>query len=281
MKIALAGGTGFIGTPTARAIAALGHEVDAFGRARTQPRFAPDVVVCFMLLNADDARAAVAAYAGARLVAISSGDVYRAYGELLGIDPPTTPAALLDEDAPLRATLYPYGRRVEGPWGPLADYDKILVERVVRDADPRATILRLAKVYGAAARDRPLHRWVEHMRAHDEVPVGARQGRWRWTHGFVDDVAAAIALAAVDERAAGRVYNVGERATPTQKERVSQLAAANGWRGRIVDVDDAALPPPLRDRTPGAPDLAFDTRRIRDELGFVEPTPYDETLRRT
>jgi nucleoside-diphosphate-sugar epimerase len=94
-------------------------------------------------------------------------------------------------------------------------------------------------------------------------------------------VAAAIALAAVDERAAGRVYNVGERATPTQKERVAQLAAANGWRGRIVDVDDAALPPPLRDRTPGAPDLAFDTRRIRDELGFVEPTPYDETLRRT
>jgi uncharacterized protein YbjT (DUF2867 family) len=33
---------------------------------------------------------------------------------------------------------------------------------------------------------------------------------WRWTHGYVEDVAAAVALAVMDERAAGRTYNVGE-----------------------------------------------------------------------
>lgn len=284
MKIALVGGTGFIGTPAARILAAAGHEVDAFGRARTHARFSPDVVVHFMLLNEADARAAVDAYRGARLIVLSSGDVYRAYGELLGIDAPSEHAPLVDEAAPLRATLYPYGRRADGPWGPLVDYDKILVERVVRAADARATILRLPKVYGAAARDRPFARWIDWMRAHDgrdgELPVGARQGRWRWTHGFVDDVGAAIALAATDERAAGRVYNVGERDTPTQRERVAQLAAALAWPGRILDVDDAELPPALRDPHAGTPDLAYDTTRIRDELGFVEPTAYAEALRR-
>ncbi len=33
---------------------------------------------------------------------------------------------------------------------------------------------------------------------------------WRWTHGYVEDVAAAVALAVMDERAAGRTYNLGE-----------------------------------------------------------------------
>jgi nucleoside-diphosphate-sugar epimerase len=290
MRIALVGGTGFIGTPTARRLAAAGHEVDAFGRERTRARFAPDVVVCFMLLNEGDACAAVAAWPDARLVAISSGDVYRAYGQLLGREPrddeprddeprdDAAPLALLDEDAPLRTALYPYRRQADGPWGRLVDYDKILVERVVRAAPQPWTILRLPKVWGAQARDRPFGRWVDWMRSHDELPVGARQGRWRWTHGYVEDVAAAIALAATDARAAGCIYNVGEPETPTQRQRVLDLAAALGWRGRVVDVADPELPPALRDPHDGAPDLAFDTRRIRRALGYAEPTRYADAL---
>jgi nucleoside-diphosphate-sugar epimerase len=279
LKIALVGGTGFIGTPTARILEAAGHEVDAFGRARAEPRFKPDVVVHYMLLNEHRARDAVAAFAGARLVVLSSADVYRAYGELLGLEPATTHPPLLDEEAPLRTIHYPYGRGVDGPWGPIVDYDKILVEEAVRAGDPRATILRLPKVYGAAARDRPFARWIDWMRTHDELPVGHAQGRWRWTHGFVDDVAAAIALAATDDRAAGRTFNLGEPNTPTQRQRVADLAAALEWRGRVTDVDDDALPLSLRDPHPGTPDLALDSTRIRTELGFTEPTPYVETLR--
>lgn len=279
MKVALVGGTGFIGTPTARILAGRGVDVDAFGRGRT-PRLQPDVVVHFMLLNERDANDAVAQYSRARLVVISSCDVYRAYGQLLGHEPlDDAPAPLIDEDAPLRAQLYPYGRRVDGPWGPVVDYDKILVERVVRAAQPAATILRLPKVYGAAARDRPFARWLDWMRVHDTVPIGARQGRWRWTHGYVDDVGAAIALAAVDERAAGRVYNLGERETPTQRQRLLDIVRVHNYAGRVVDVDDSQLPPPLRDPHAGAPDLACDTTRIRRDLGFTEPTPYDHALR--
>src|SRR5205809_189804 len=148
-RIAVVGGTGFIGAPTARRLAAAGHDVDVLHRARMTARFDPDVVIHFALMNE-------------------------------------------------------------------------------RAADVPATILRLPKVYGAAARDRPFARWIDWMRAHDggdaELPVGVRQGRWRWTHGYVEDVAAAIALAATDARAAGRTYNVGERDTPTQRQRAADLA---------------------------------------------------------
>lgn len=108
------------------------------------------------------------------------------------------------------------------------------------------------------------------------VPV-ARQRRRK--AAVVADVATAIALAATSEQAAGPVYDVGERETPTQRERVLQIADALGWRGRVVDVDDAQLPSALRDSHPGAPDLAYDTSRIRAELGFAEPTDYAAVLR--
>jgi nucleoside-diphosphate-sugar epimerase len=279
MKVAVVGGSGFIGAPTVGRLAAAGHEVDVLGRTRPDPRFDPDVVIHFVLMNEADAHAAVERWPRARLVAISSGDVYRAYGELLGLEPHDADApALLDEDAPLRDVLYPYGRQAPSPWGPLVDYDKILVERVVRAAPTPATILRLPKVYGAAARDRPFGRWLDWMRSHDELPVGTRQGAWRWTHGHVEDVAAAIALAATHPRAAGRTYNVGEPHTPTQRQRVADLAAACDWSGRMVDVDDAALPPELRDPHAGSPDLAYDTSRIRTELGFTEVMSYAEAL---
>jgi nucleoside-diphosphate-sugar epimerase len=246
--------------------------------------FAPDVVVHFLLFNDADARSFHEKLVGVakRVVMLSSGDVYRAYGQLLGHEAASDEPLVLDEDAPLRATLYPYGKGVASPWGTTIDYDKILAEREIM-SEPRlpATILRLPRVYGPGDRQRTFARWVEHMRQHDQIPVGERQGHWRWTHGFVDDVAQAIALATLDERAAGRVYNVGEAETPTQRERVAQLAAAMAWPGRIVDVADAELPPALRDPHDGTPDLAYDTRRIWAALGYTEVTPYFAALRTT
>jgi hypothetical protein len=75
------------------------------------------------------------------------------------------------------------------------------------------------------------------------------------------------------------VYNVGEAIAPSQRQRVADLARALDWRGQLRDVDDGELPAPLRDAHAGAPDLALDTRRIRDELGYAEPLGYDDALR--
>lgn len=61
-------------------------------------------------LGEDDARAVVETFQGAagRVVAISSGDVYRAFGRLIGVEPGPPQREVLTEDSPLRERLYPY-----------------------------------------------------------------------------------------------------------------------------------------------------------------------------
>jgi nucleoside-diphosphate-sugar epimerase len=91
---------------------------------------------------------------------------------------------------------------------------------------------------------------------------------WRWTHGYVENVAHAVVQAIVNERAIGRIYNVGEEITPTVAERL------------------AYLPP-----NPNAPILAhaenfsqyiaYDTTRIRTELGYTEEIPEREAMSRS
>ena len=45
-----------------------------------------------------------------------------------------------------------------------------------------------------------------------------RNARWRAPRGYVENVAAAIALAATDDRAAGQIYNVADDEAPTEAE---------------------------------------------------------------
>jgi nucleoside-diphosphate-sugar epimerase len=316
--VLVVGGTGFIGRHVARALDGAGCAVTVLHRGRHEGdlpagvrhvrdeaaaipvlRFpeaartpAPDVVVHMVPTGDADARAAVEAFRGIarRVVAVSSGDVYRAYGQLIGQEETEgpewlagSPGPFLTEDAPLRTRLYPYGREVAGPWGPLRDYEKILVERaVLGEPDLPGTVLRLPKVYGPGD-VRPLfHPYVKRMDdGRRAILLGYAQARWRWTHGYVEDVAAAIALAALDDRAAGRVYNVGEMPTPTQAARIRELGRAAGWAGRLVTIPDDRLPAHLRSTYGSAPDLAYDTDRIRRELGYREVVRREDALART
>jgi nucleoside-diphosphate-sugar epimerase len=113
------------------------------------------------------------------------------------------------------------------------------------------------------------------------ILLGQRQARWRWTHGYVDDVGLAIALAAAHDGAAGRTYNVGEPRTPTLERRVRALAGAAGWTGEVVRLPDDRLPAHLRGPLRYEVDLAVDSSRIRGELGYAEGVADDEALRRT
>jgi nucleoside-diphosphate-sugar epimerase len=267
MRVAIVGAGGFVGTALCRHLAAQGHEVVAIGRGDAEPTRPVAVVVHLALFNEDDARGARERWRdrAGRLVAISSGDVYRPYGQLHGSEPwDGQPVRPLDEGAPLRARLYPYGREVVVRGRTLVDYEKILVERAL----PGAVILRLPKVYGPGDRQRTFGRELAEL-ASGELRIDEAAARWRWTHGYVDDVAAAIALAAVHPAAAGRTYNIGERETPTMGERYAALAALVG--GRVVAVPGG---------TP-RPDLVLDTRRIREELGYAEESPPGEALART
>ena len=65
-------------------------------------------------------------------------------------------------------------------------------------------------------------------------------------YGYVENVANAIALTVSDERAAGRIYNVGEPFTFTMAEWVGQVGQTAGWQGSIVLVSHGGLPEPFR-----------------------------------
>src|SRR5262249_23326497 len=161
-----------------------------------------------------DARGLVEAFRGlaARAVVVSSGDVYRAYGRFLGTEPGPADPVPLAEDAPLREALFPYRASASGPEDLVFDYDKVLVERgaPAGRALP-ATVLRLPMVHGPGD---PQHRLAAYLRRMEAgrraIPLDEGLAGWRCTRGYVEDVAAAIALAVADQRAAGKVYNVGE-----------------------------------------------------------------------
>jgi nucleoside-diphosphate-sugar epimerase len=217
-----------------------------------------DTVIHMLAMGQDDAEAAVASFRGraARLIVASSGDVYRAYGRLTGLEPGPVEPMPLTEESPVRTVLFPYRTAESGPqW--MRSYEKILVERVVlSDRELPATILRLPKVYGGGKNDDLTTMYG--VRNHPE---------WRWTHGYVENVAAAIVLAAMHSVAGGRIYNVGEEYTPTVAERLSKLPSAQiAVNSQPLNYDQ---------------EMVYDTSRIRSELSYREIVPYEKGLRRS
>jgi nucleoside-diphosphate-sugar epimerase len=310
MRVLVIGGTNFIGPHVVTALHHWGHEVTVYHRGLHEPELpsavrhihspravipvlhfpsslsdpAPDVVLHMFPVGEDDARAAVARFMGVakRIVAISSGDVYRAYGRLLRTESGSPEPIPIGEDAPLRNTLYPYRPTAAGPSDWTYHYEKILAERALLGSRIPATVLRLPAVYGPGDPHRRLRPYIKRM--DDRRPailLETHQAAWRWTHGYVEDVAQAIALAVTDDRAAGKVYNVGEAQVPTVAERVRQIGRIAGWNGKVVPLSADRLPAHLRAPYEPHQDLVVDTRKFRAELGFGEPVSSEEGLRRT
>ena len=221
---------------------------------------APDVVIHMIPMGEHDARAVTQAFAGraGRLVALSSGDVYLAYGRFTGLEPGPIADGALHESSPLRTLLYPYRKQAKSPDDWVYSYEKILVERIVLDAPALdGVILRLPKVYGAGENaDLATVYQFRH------------QPQWRWTHGYVENVASAIVLAAIHPAAAGQIYNVGEEVTPTVAERLKDLPASSV-------VQTTSTPANFEQN------IVYDTSRIRQHLGYHEPVSYLEGIRRT
>jgi hypothetical protein len=86
--------------------------------------------------------------------------------------------------------------------------------------------------------------------------------RWNCPRGYVEDVAAAIVLAVVDERAVGRVYNVAEPVAFSEAEWVRRIGEVVGWWGEVMTVPVGRMALPYRFEQ----DLDTDSGRIRREL---------------
>ena len=311
MRILVIGGSGaFIGARVVDELAVMGHEIAVFSRrdpagpaarhiagdrrrlrdyAHALRAFAPQLVIDAILSSEAQARDLLDVFRGVagRIVALSSMDVYRACGVLHGLEAgPLEPLPLTETSALRTNPPYPPANlaKLQTIFGWLDDaYDKVPVERtLLADADARATILRLPMVYGPADR---LHRFFPVLKRIDDgrstIVMSERFAAWRGPKGFVDDVAAAVALAAVSDRAAGRVYNVGEPEALSELEWARLVANAAGWRGQFVVVPDDRLPAHLRVPAKWEQHWAADTTRIREELGYRERVSREEAVRRT
>ncbi|MEP6769404.1 MAG: NAD-dependent epimerase/dehydratase family protein [Acidobacteriota bacterium] len=310
MRVLVVGGTGFLGPRVVTRLSHLGHHVTIYHRGEheaTLPfgvrhvhdagaappivsfpgeltELAWDVVLAMAPVGEPDSFALMQTFRGIarRVVALSSGDVYRAWGVFSGIEGGPPDPGPLTEDSALRENLFPY-RRMPALPDHLAEYEKILVERVVQ-SDPAmpGTVLRLPAVYGPGDRK---HRFgAAWRRIADRRPAilfGRAHAAFRWTHGFVDDVAEAVVLAVTTERARGRTYNVGEETAPTMAERAEAFGRALAWEGRVVRLDEARLPPHLAAAGNFDQPVSYDTSRIRRDLDWRELTPPEIAFRRT
>ncbi len=312
MRILVIGGTGFIGPFVARQLHGWGHQVTLFHRGQTETdlpsgiahlhgdrerladyaaafrRLAPDVVLDMFPVTEESAQAVVGTITGiaGRLVAISSIDVYRAYDRLRRKDPGPPDPVPLTEESPLRDRLYPYRDEpsplANDPLRRLGDYDKILIERVVMgEARLPGTILRLPMVYGPGDYQ---HRLFPYLKRMDDgrpaILLDANGAGWQGARGYVENVAIAIATAVVDDRAAGRIYNVAEPEALAEIEWVRLIAQAAGWRGEIIVAPPDRLPERLRSHIDPAQHWSVSSHRLRRELGYAEPIPRDVALDR-
>jgi len=104
---------------------------------------------------------------------------------------------------------------------------------------------------------------------------------WRSPRGYVENVAAAIALAATDERAARRIYNVCEEPSFSELEWARKIAAAMLWDGDFVVLPIEQTPQHLQKPGNATQHWTASSARIRQELGYQEPVTIEEAIRRT
>lgn len=308
MKILAIGATGFIGSRVVRLLSGDGHDVAVFHRGETRPdlpcdvlhitgdrntlsvmqpelrQVGPEVVLDVIPFTGQQARKLVETFRGrtGRVVILSSADVYRNYDGFRGKATAPPDPVPLSEDAPLRETRYPY-RGYGFPFEWADDYDKIPVEHIVMDEpDLPGTVLRLPAVYGPGDRQHRLQPYLKTMDAGESViELSEELAGWCWTRGYVENVAAAVCLAVADDRAAGCIFNVGEELTLTEREWVEQIGVTAGWDGKIEVIPAERLPEHLRQPFDFRYNLATDSSRIRNVLGYAEPVSRQEALRRT
>lgn len=309
MKILIIGGTRFIGAEVAKRLIGPGHELALFHRFKTYGwtphrcteirgdrsqlashaddlrRWGPDVVVDMIPLCEDHARVVMEVFEGiaSRVVAVSSQDVYRAYGRLIGLEPGPPDAVPLTEESPLRETLHPYRKQADGPDDYRYAYDKIPAERLFMSHEGLpGTVLRLPMVYGPNDYQHRLHGYLKRMDdGRPAILLEEGTESWRWSIGYVENIADAIVLSILDQRAAGRTYNVADETAPTEQEWIQAVARAVGWKGRVVVCPKGVLPPKLSMGIDPRQDLVVSTSRIRRELGFSDGVRLPEALKNT
>jgi len=309
MHILVIGGTRFIGPAVVDELLGGGHSVTVFNRGNSELKLPaevkvvtgdrrdpdydtailkaakPDAVVDMCCITADDAFWLSGVFNGhcGRLVLVSSCDVYRAYGRLIGTEPGEPDDVPLTEDSPLREKRYPYRgeepRADDDPRRILDDYDKIPAEEHILGLESiEGVVTRLPMVYGPRDYQRRFWPYLSQMTAENgEIQLSERQAQWGDCRAFVGDVAHGIALAATHPSAHDSAYNIAEESNECLGDWVRRIATAVGWHGEVRFDGEVAE----EDTTFYEQHLSIDSSRIRNELGYHELKPVEERIKLT
>lgn len=294
MRVAVLGGTRFIGRAITLDLAAAGHDVTVFHRGHTEPEELASVAHVHVDRNAlASADADLASYdafidtmafstgntqpvldalpEGRRLLVLSSMDVYAAYASVNS--GAVTEPVPDDETGPVRSQRYPYRGQIPG----MDDYEKLDVEDLYLGRG--ATVCRLPMVYGE--HDGQRREWFILRRVHagrKQIPFGS--GTWVSTRGYVGDIATGVRLALESPSAVGEVFNLGERRSPSVALWARMILEAAGSDAELVPVPDEVLPEDLGISAVIPQHLLCDSSKARRVLGWREGDPV-EALRRS
>jgi nucleoside-diphosphate-sugar epimerase len=311
MTVAIIGGTGFIGTAVAERLVARrlkpvvvargehpvqlpagavferGDRMDGARLGEIFRTHAVDTVIDIFALGMLNTRAVLQAVAaiGGRYLLLSSVDVYANYGGLLRRESPPIQAAPAKETDPLRQFRFPYRGNTRRPSGVandlFDDYDKIILEQAaLGDHRFTTTVIRAPMIFGPGDKQHRFKWAIDAVKGGGLIRLDERAAKWPNSYGFVTDVAEAMVLAALDPRAAGRVYNVGQDFVRTPIEWLLSFGVVMNRRIEVetVPATEQAL---LHERAEASDlryPLTLDTTRIREELGFTEVVPERDAL---
>jgi nucleoside-diphosphate-sugar epimerase len=314
VKVVLIGGSGFIGRFAADTLLAQGHEVAVFHRGQRQTdllsnirhfqgdwrnlltlrtefrEFGPEVVIDFILSSGRQAQETMDTFRGIanRVVALSSGDVYRAAGVVHGAESGPLEPVPLTEESDLRTHGQLYSKEAIAalrkivPWLD-ESYDKIAVERIVmKDPEIAGMILRLPMVYGPGDRAHRLRPYLKRMDdGRPAILIQNDVAQWRVPRGYVENVAAGIVMAATFPRAPSRIYNIAEAESFSELQWVQKIGDSVGWSGAVLPIPPDLTPEHLRVSCNSAQHLTMSSARIREELGYAETVSLGTALART
>jgi UDP-glucose 4-epimerase len=287
MRVLMIGGTKFIGRRITEELAARGDEVTVLHRGETEPadlpgcthlhadrrdfaslagqvrELRPDAVVDTLAMSRADVDAVLPYLPDARLVVLSSGDVYRAFE--LQESPVGEVPVPITENSPVRHARYPHRGQIPG----LDDYDKLDVEPLYLERG--GTVLRLGFIYGEHDPQRREEFILRRVRAgRQRIPAGP--GCWLLSRCYVGDVASAVLAALGTDAASGQVLNIVEAASVTVGDWARQILAAAGHDAELVTVPDGDVPDDMGLTKHYAQHLLFDSHKAQALLGW-QPGP--------
>ena len=296
MKIIIIGGSGFIGGAITKYLINLKYEVIVFNRGNfANPngslqitgekenldlflpqlkKIKPDAFIHTIAYTEDDALQILNTLGrvSKRILLLSSGDVYKAYTSFK--DGLEEQDIILNESSALRTNYFPYRNESKNISDEIQkrlffNYDKLVVENILKQSNLDYTIFRLGAVYGADDPQKKLQKYITDVKEGKDQILSNDQLIWKWTRIFVENIPFAIHLALHNKMSIKQIYNVGEAKAYSQLE-IYELINQTRKIDQLKKPEKRRENPLDESKFNYKQHLILDSSKIRNELGYSE-----------